>query len=170
MSHAVDSNCLSAFPTGQGTPWGIWSTPGASSQWSSVSTDLTEQKATSAHLGQEAGHKACWLPGPGKEHACRKSLGWGYWAVPGEETGSIEAQPFKRRTPALVRLLPLGGYTRSQILSPKHPGVITVVFPSLVQGEMSKLKGSLEAIWSCIPQQFFTKLLSITCQVLETQN
>lgn len=45
------------------------------------------------------------------------------------------------------------------------PGVITVVF-SPVQGKMSELKGSFEAICSCIPQELFMKQLFIRCQVL----
>lgn len=70
---------------------GVWQTPAASSQWSSLSADLTEQKAMSAHLEQEGRDKACQLPGPSAKHACRMPLGWGWWAVPGGETGKTEA-------------------------------------------------------------------------------
>lgn len=52
---------------------------------------MIEQKAMSVHLGQEGGHKACQLPGPGEKHACRMPLGWGWLAVSDGETGSTEA-------------------------------------------------------------------------------
>lgn len=68
----------------------------------------------------------------------------------------------------LVRLLPLDRCTPSQTLSPKHPWGYYCGFSS-AQGEMSELKGSLEAICSCIPQQSFMKQVFIKCQVLGTE-